>query len=161
MSPASRLPRVAAGTERKDKVLNLILFITAVVTVLTLAISAVALPQIMTGTSNTKAQVRSDRLTACRSAYRTDIDSATLDLSVASAKAQSLFTRAIGAAVTQDRVLLRDLAFQLVAVDEEKEAAIDAVATANQRYKAAVARSAADPAAFVNECQNRDQKRTS
>lgn len=161
MSPASRLPRIAAGVEWKDRVLNAVLFGTAVVTVAILILLAFAIPQIRSGTANTKAQVRSDRLTACRSAFRTDIDSATLDLQVATAKGQTLITRAVGAAVTGDRELLRSIGFELLAVDVEKDQAIEDVDRANRAYKAAVLRSTDDPETFVAECQSRDRKRTS
>lgn len=126
-----------------------------IVTLVTLMVAALIYPQASTGADNTRAQLRSDELAACRSTYRAEIDDASLILAIAQARSDEVIRRGLAAFAADNEPLLDELVAEGLEVDESITSAIEAVAAANSAYGRAVALSATSPDVFLRQCQDR------
>jgi len=118
------------------------------VTVLIVLVAAVAATLVIVANSATdseSARISSAetqeqaQIAGCRSVYRSDIDDASARLDV-------LIATGLPAAVAEDEAALN-------AVLAEFPAAVDALNTANDEYRAAIIRSLQDPDEFLRECE--------
>lgn len=134
-----------------DRGVNLLLVAVLVVTLGTLLIAAVALPNILGQGSTLRAQVRSDEITACRSAHRANIDQAESVSKDAESRRLDAFAAVILAAAEDSDLaeatsLLRSTSLEAASARADVRDAVDA-------YDDAVAASSEDPDAFLVACQ--------
>lgn len=136
-----------------DQKINVLLMVVGLVTAATLILAALIYPQVSSSSAGIEAQRESDQITACRSAYRADIDTAVLRLAIAQSASDELIRRGLAAVALRDRELLNEIAHEAERVDEAINDAVVNAARANDAYAQAVEQSAQDPDAFLASCK--------
>lgn len=134
-----------------DQRINALLVAVAVVT---LGVVLLILPTVTVSADNIQAQTRSDQITACRAAFRAEIDQAREQLYIATAESDDVIRRGLAAVAAGDDDLLADLVLEGIEVDQDIRAAITRLSLANEAYARAVDRSVgADQEAFLDDCR--------
>lgn len=140
-------------TGRRDRTLNIIVVITAVVTAGTLVLAAIALPVIFDSRATSEQAARSNDLIACRSTFAAAVNDATSDRLAAIDARDNLTSRALELLLRGDK----EAALRVAAAGAVARARVDRasrrVAVATDRYVAAVRLSRTDPARFLARCR--------
>lgn len=120
---------------------------------LTIPMAVVGLPRILDSTEFGATQVLSDRVEACRAQYDSAIALAEADLLVTQARDSTILRRVIGAVISDDDALLRELGEAAREIDPAMSEAIDKVQFATEAQAAALDLAERDQDAYLATCE--------
>lgn len=140
---------------RIDRGLNLIGLITLVVTIVEVLLALVAIPAILNTSSDTDKITEGNEMAACRSIYRSKIDTAMSELVSAEAQLGVLTNEGFQAALDEDRAELDRVLAEAPVIRADLSGAISALSVATTDYATAGDRSLKDPQGFLATCPTR------
>jgi hypothetical protein len=143
--------------KRFSKVLNWVLFLILGVVVVTLAVAAVGVPCIISGSNDSKAVREGTDLQACRAFYNVNVVEAQTLLYVYKAALDVNTSQGLTAAVNRDQARLAELTGEAPPLQAAVQAQEKAVLDATQAYKDKIKQSQSDRASFEAQCAA-DQK---
>ena len=135
-------------------VLNIILAFAAITMVAVILFAIVAIPSILTGTSNTEEVKKGTALSSCRARFSIQVSDAQAALIEAKAKLDVNTNRALRAAtVERNPGVLAQLVAEAPSLEAAVQRAIDDSAARRAEFRAAGEQAITEPDGFVKQCK--------